>query len=60
MNKKLVLALIIVFIIGAIVTYFLAKKHNNKKLLIPTYVCIGLTLVGLIYIILDLIIVGGI
>ena len=60
MKLKLAIAFMILFIIGAFVSYFLAKKHQNKKILIATYILLGLTLISLIFIMLDLIIVGGI
>ncbi len=60
MKLKLALACLFLFIIGAFVTCFLAKKHQNKKILIATYILLGLSLISLIYIMLDLIIVGGI
>jgi len=60
MSLKLDLLLMVIFFIGAIVTYFLAKKYHNKKFLIGTYIFLALILIGLIYALLDLIIVGGI
>ncbi len=60
MKLKLALACLFLFIIGAFVTCFLAKKPQNKKILIATYILLGLSLISLIYIMLDLIIVGGI
>lgn len=59
MKMKLVLAFMVLFIICAFVSYFLAKKYQNKKILIATYISLGLVLACLICIMLDLIIVGG-
>jgi len=60
MSLKLDLFLMFLFIISAITSYFLAKKYNNKKILIVTYIFLFLVLVTLIYATLDIIIVGGI
>ena len=60
MSLKLILILMALSIIGAFVTYYLAKKYNNKKILIPTYVFIGLSIVWLICLTLEFVIVGGI
>ena len=59
MSLKLDLLLMILFIIGAIVSYYFAKKKQNKKILILTYVFLGLIFLTIIYAILDIIIVGG-
>ena len=59
MSLKLDLLLMFLFVIGACVTYFLAKKYQNKKILIPTYVFFGLILLTIIYAVLDIIMVGG-
>ena len=60
MSLKLDLILMFVFIIGVIASYFLAKKYNNKKILIATYIFLVLILLSIIYAMLDLIIVGGV
>jgi len=60
MSLKLDLLLLFLFIIGVVVSYVLAKKYQNKKLLIPAYVFFGLAIAALIYATLDIIIVGGI
>ncbi len=60
MSLKLILILLTLSIIGAFVTYYLAKKYNNKKILIPTYVFIGLSIVWLICLTLEFVVVGGI
>ncbi len=60
MSLKVILILCVLFIIGFIVTYVLAKKYNNKKILILTYVFFGLILLTIIYAMLDIIIVGGV
>ncbi len=60
MSLKLDILLMLIFIVGAFVTYYLAKKYQNKKLLIPTYIFFGLILLTIIYAVLDIIIVGGI
>jgi uncharacterized membrane protein YoaK (UPF0700 family) len=60
MGLKLDLVLMFLFIVGTIISYFLAKKYQNKKLLIVTYVFLFLILCSLIYAILDIIVVGGI
>lgn len=59
MSLKLDLLLMFLFIIGAIVSYYFAKKKQNKKILILTYVFLGLIFLTIIYAILDIIIVGG-
>lgn len=41
-------------------SYLLALKKENKKYLIITYTSCGLIFVALIYVTLDIIIVGGI
>ena len=60
MSLKLDFILIIIFIICAIVSYILANKYRNKKMLIPTYIFLFLILAVLVYATLDIIIVGGI
>ena len=60
MSLKLDLILTLICVIATIVSYLLAKKYNSKKILISTYVFFTLILVGIIYALLDLIIVGGI
>ena len=60
MSLKLILILLTLSIIGAFVTYYLAKKYNNKKILIPTYVFIGLSIAWLICLTLEFVVVGGI
>ena len=60
MSLKLILILIVISLVGFFVTYFLAKKYNNKKILIPTYVFFGLTIIFLVCFTLELIVVGGI
>ena len=56
----LTLILFVLFVIGIIVSYRIAKIKNNKKILIATYIFSFLLLVVLGYVILDIILVGGI
>lgn len=57
---KLNLIFMFLAIVGSITSYILAYKKHNKKILIITYISIFIFLITLLYLTLDLIIVGGI
>lgn len=57
---KLNLIFMFLAIVGSITSYILAHKKHNKKILIITYISIFIFLITLLYLTLDLIIVGGI
>lgn len=60
MSNFLICVFIIILLIILIGSYLLALKKENKKYLIITYTSWGLIFVALIYVTLDIIIVGGI
>ena len=59
MNLKLDLLLMFLSIVGFFVSYWLAKKYHNKKIMIPTYIFFGLLIITIIYALLDITLVGG-
>ena len=59
MSLKVKLIIIFVLFILMIISYLLAKKYKNKKILISTYVLFGFLTIMIIYLLLGLIIVGG-
>lgn len=59
MNLKVKLIIIFVLFILMIISYLLARKYKNKKILISTYILFGLLIIMIIYLLLGLIIVGG-
>ena len=59
MSSKVKLIIIFVLFILMIISYLLAKKYKNKKILISTYVLFGFLIIMIIYLLLGLIIVGG-
>ena len=60
MSNFLMCVFIIILLMILIGSYLLALKKENKKYLIITYTSWGLIFVALIYVTLDIIIVGGI
>ena len=60
MSNFLIRVFIVILLIILIGSYLLALKKENKKYLIITYTSWGLIFVALIYVTLDIIIVGGI
>lgn len=54
------LAFMFLAIIGGVSSYIFAHKKHNKKILIITYISIAIFLITLLYLTLNLIIVGGI
>lgn len=60
MSNFLICVFIVILLIILIGSYLLALKKENKKYLIITYTSWGLIFVALIYVTLDIIIVGGI
>ena len=60
MSNFLICVFIIILLIILIGSYLLALKKENKKYLIITYTSWGLIFVALIYVTLDILIVGGI
>lgn len=60
MSNFLICIFIIILLMILIGSYLLALKKENKKFLIITYTSWGLIFIALIYVTLDIIIVGGI
>lgn len=60
MSNFLMCIFIIILLMILIGSYLLALKKENKKFLIITYTSWGLIFIALIYVTLDIIIVGGI
>lgn len=60
MSNFLICIFIIILLMILIGSYLLALKKENKKFLIITYTSWGLIFVALIYVTLDIIIVGGV
>ena len=60
MSNFLICVFIVILLMILIGSYLLALKKENKKYLIITYTSWGLIFVALIYVTLDIIIVGGI
>ena len=60
MSNFLICIFIIIPLMILIGSYLLALKKENKKFLIITYTSWGLIFIALIYVTLDIIIVGGI
>ena len=60
MSNFLICVFIVILLIILIGSYLLALKKENKKYLIINYTSWGLIFVALIYVTLDIIIVGGI
>lgn len=60
MSNFLICVFIIILLIILIGSYLLTLKKENKKFLIITYTSWGLIFIALIYVTLDIIIVGGI
>lgn len=60
MSNFLICVFIVILLIILISSYLLALTKENKKFLIVTYTSWGLIFIALIYVTLDVIIVGGI
>lgn len=60
MSIGIVILFLVISVVGAFVSYYYARKNRNKQFLIITYISISVFIITLVYLTLDLIIVGGI
>lgn len=60
MSLKISILILFLTALISFISYEIAKKKQNKRLLIITYTFITLFLIALVYLTLDLVIVGGI
>ena len=60
MSLKINILILFLTALISFISYEIAKKKQNKRFLIITYTFITLFLIALVYLTLDLVIVGGI